>query len=134
MCNVGKVESNGEIVKEPTFSDFMAGKRAIWIRHEGLRVYLRHARRFINGEMYATLDIASAEADREGQGEWKRFVVFLQGEKALDEFEYVHVELVHNKRVREWFRKHAWVPYRASDDEVSYIMPVSRFKALKVYG
>jgi len=45
-----------------------------WLEDRNMKVYVRHGRHVINGEMRETMDLANVEVTHKGKGRYKKFM------------------------------------------------------------
>ena len=88
------------------------GKRPLtpfnrWLEEDPtLRIYVRRAYRFFDGQLVSVLDLASIEANPQGKGRFTKFLEFV--EDLLLPFAGVYVENVQTARFAEFFRRRGY--------------------------
>lgn len=61
--------------------------------------------KYIDGNLHTTLDLASFEVYKKGEG---TFTAFLQQAHANNPWDATYVECVHNQRLAKWLERHGF--------------------------
>jgi hypothetical protein len=83
-----------------------------WLYAEEMMLYVRKGRHYIEGKPCITLDLASFEVYKRGEG---TFTTFVQQAHADNPWEATYVECVHNRRLGKWLERHGF--HREPDSE-----------------
>ena len=96
--------------------DFLSRKRwpmNLWLRDSQIKVYVRQAKRKLEGEMQSVLDIASVKVEPRfvGQGIWASFIKFAENLVSSDpDISGIYVENVINYKLAQGLTKHGYSP------------------------
>ena len=83
-----------------------------WLYAEEMQLYVRKGRHYIEGKKCVTLDLASFEIYKKGQGTWSAFV---REAHATHPWDATYVECVHNVRLAKWLERHGF--HKETDSE-----------------
>ena len=100
-----------------------------WLRFCDIVINFRKNQRKFKGDIYKTLDIVHAIADKKSCGAWTRFVDELSScYQLLDYgFEYIYVETVLTERFADWFRKNNWEQIGQGESSPCFCIAVKDF-------
>lgn len=78
-----------------------------WIVVPGLQVYVRLTQRYLNGQLWDTLDLATLQADEPGSGALSTWMPEVES-FADDMSRIIYVENVINERLRDWLERRGY--------------------------
>lgn len=79
-----------------------------WFKDSDMKVYVRVGRRMIEGSIRETIDIATIEVFKPGQGTFTRFLEQVEELAAAGPIHTIYVENVLESRFAEFFRKRGY--------------------------
>lgn len=94
-----------DLLTNPTGGIFIPN---IWLRKNGLHVYVRQSKRKVGSVMIRCLDIAGVEVQNQDRGTG-RFTAFLHYAATVNPWDAIYFESVHNKWLQTSFRQRGYL-------------------------
>jgi len=90
-----------------------------WLVLDGIKIYVRKSKRFLNNKMYECLDLASIDIENTGKGLFTELF-----ETILDKYKNknIFVESILEKRFYNFIKKYGFEPYGSSPDSLIKIV------------
>lgn len=92
-----------------------------WLNFPGLQVYVRRTRRHLDGAVRETLDLASVEAKKQGQGTFREFLPHFEHVAKFHGL-FVYVENVQTPRFASFFERSGYTK-RGNEFPVCFYKP-----------